>query len=189
MIAYIKGQIIASQASYVIIETNGVGYKVNLAQTQTYRPGESAEFFIHEHVREEADDFYGFASIDQLELFEKLISVNGVGPKAGILIMSAGTSDEIVRAIASENIAFFKSVSGIGQKVATKIILDLKSKVTGNRDLSGILNQSSDSEDIMDALIALGYQPREINKLVAKIPVEIIIIEDRVRWCLQNLAK
>ncbi|MEI6498832.1 MAG: Holliday junction branch migration protein RuvA [bacterium] len=189
MIAYIKGSIIVSQVNYVIVETGGLGYKVNLAQSQTFRSGEEAEFFIHEHIREESDDLYGFASIEQLELFEKLISVNGVGPKAGLSIMSVGSADEIITAIATENIAFFKSVSGIGQKVATKIILELKSKITGNRDTAGLLNRSSDNEDILGALTALGYQPKEINRLVAKIPGEIIAIEEKVRWCLQNLAK
>ncbi len=189
MIAYIKGKIILINGNFLILETGGIGRRVQVSAKLSFMPGETVELFIHEHIREDADDLYGFGSFDELDLFEKLISVNGVGPKAGLNIMSSGASDEVRNAIASENIAFFKAISGIGQKAATKIILDLKSKVTNDKNISDLLGKSSESDDIFDALMALGYQRKEISILVSKIPVGIIIIEEKVRWCLQNLAK
>lgn len=188
MISYLKGKIVGSKNGFVIIETNGVGYGVNVGQNVTLRDDEAAEFFIYEHIREDCDDLYGFASFSDLDLFEKLISVNGVGPKAGLNIMCAGKSDRIISAIINDDMSFFTAISGIGKKVAAKIILDLKSKLNGDRNIN-VLSGDSDSEDLFDTLMALGYKRPEISAVIVKIPEEIETLEEKVRWSLKNLAK
>ncbi len=192
MISYLKGRVVLFKWGLIILETRGVGYKVfvnpqikiknNIVDTR-----EDVELYIYEHIREDADDFYGFLSYQELELFEKLISVNGVGPKAGLNIMSYAGTDKILHAIISDDMSFFTAISGIGKKVAAKIILDLKSKISSDKSIN-VIGKIDEADDLMDAMQSLGYKKSEIQGLVSKIPSDIISTEERVRWCLKNLS-
>ncbi|HLC43748.1 MAG TPA: Holliday junction branch migration protein RuvA [Patescibacteria group bacterium] len=188
MISYLSGKIVASRTGFIVIETGGVGYGVNVDSSVVKKNGEKYELFIHEHIREDCHDLYGFPTFEELELFEKLISVNGVGPKAGLNIMSAGKPDKIVSAIVSDNLGFFTAISGIGKKVAAKIILDLKSKLSGDRNIN-VLSGDVEGEDLVDSLLQLGYRKVEISAVITKMPENVTGLEARVRWCLKNLAK
>lgn len=188
MISYLNGKIIVSKTGFLIIETGGVGYGVSVDASVMKKNGEQYEIFIHEHIREDCHDLYGFPTFEELELFEKLISVNGVGPKAGLNIMSAGNPDKIVSAIISDNLGFFTAISGIGKKVAAKIILELKSKLSGDRNIN-VLSGDAESDDLVDTLTQLGYKRPEISAVVTKMPENITGLEAKVRWCLRNLAK
>lgn len=188
MISYISGKIVASKAGFLIIETGGVGYGVSVDASVMKKNGEEYELFIHEHIREDCHDLYGFPTFEELELFEKLISVNGVGPKAGLNIMSAGKPDKIISAIISDNLGFFTAISGIGKKVAAKIILELKSKLSGDHNIN-VLFGDAESEDLVDTLTQLGYKRSEISAVVTKLPETVKTLEEKVRWCLRNLAK
>jgi len=188
MISYLKGKVVVGKNGFIILEIGGVGYGVNVGIDKVSRNEQEYELFIHEHIREDADDLYGFLTFEELELFEKLISVNGVGPKAGMNIMGSFKSDEIKSAISAGNVAFFKAVSGIGNKVAAKIILDLKSKI-GSIESGSIISGIDASDDVGEALQSLGYKPVEYQKILAKMPAEIDSTEEKVRWCLKNLAK
>jgi Holliday junction DNA helicase RuvA len=192
MISYLKGKVVLFRWGLIILDVNGVGYKVcvnpqiniknNIIDTK-----EDVELFVYENIREDTDDLYGFLTYQELELFEKLISVNGVGPKAGINIMSSGKPEAIISAILSDNLGFFTAVSGIGKKAAAKIILELKSKIGGGTDIE--LGQFDQSNDVIDALEALGYKKQELTTILSKIPKEIVATEDKIRWCLKNLGK
>lgn len=188
MISYLSGQIVASRTGFLVVKTGGVGYGVNVTANTVKKNGEKYEVFIHEHLREDCHDLYGFSTFGQLDLFEKLISVNGIGPKAGLNIMNAGTESDIIAAILTDNIAFFMSISGIGKKAAAKIILDLKSKLNGDRSIN-VLSDDDETNDILEALTQLGYKKPEIMAAIAKVPSEIKTIEEKVRWCLQKMAK
>ena len=177
----------ASKSGFIILETGGVGYGVNIDMTTVLKNGQEYELFIHEHLREDADDFYGFKTFAELELFERLISVNGVGPKAAMNIMNSGQPNRIIQAIISDDLSFFTALSGIGKKVAAKIILDLKSKLSGDQSVN-ILSGQIDS-DLFDALESLGYKKSEIALYINKIPAEITTIEEKIKWCLKNLAQ
>lgn len=188
MISYLSGKIIAERESYLILDVGGVGYKVHCARGSLSAGESKCELFIHNHIREDSNDLYGFKTIEALELFEKLISVNGVGPKAGMAIMAMADASRIIEAIISEDVAFFQAIPGIGKKVAAKIILDLKSKVSGLAGM-GTFQNLTKSNDVADALLALGYKSNEIGMIMTKIPADISSSEDKVRWCLKNLAK
>ncbi len=188
MISYLKGKIIVSNFGFIILDVSGVGYRITIRSDLVFKSGETVEFFIHQHLREDSSNLYGFATFDELDLFEKLISVNGVGPKAGLAIMASSETDQIIRAILSENIAFFKSISGIGSKAATKIILDLKSKIGLGKVSADVLSKTSESDDIYDALISLGYKKHELERIVGSIPIEIVGIEKKIHWCFKNLG-
>lgn len=195
MIAYIRGKIIHSRWGRLIVDVNGMGYSVYIVPQMNLPPNcvdikHELELYIHEHIREDAYDMYGFLSYQELELFERLISVSGVGPKVGINIMAAATPVKIFNAIESSDVTFFTSISGIGKKVAAKIILELKSKLSAD-DSSNVLSNSDDlgSNEVEEALIMLGYKKVDIQSVIAKIPSDISSSEDKVKWVLKNGKK
>lgn len=187
MIAYLSGKIVLSRPGYVILDTGGVGYKVFVSNTDVVDV-EKCDLFIYEHIREDSDDLFGFKDYASLEMFVKLISVNGVGPKVAMTIMTVAKSGNIVEAIISENIAFFQAIPGIGKKVAAKIILELKSKIS-KLEGSGVIGHMDEDDEVVDALMSLGYKKSEVEKMLAKLPVNNKTSEDRIRWCLRNITK
>lgn len=184
MIAYIKGKVVLDHLNFLIVETGGVGYKVFVLPGMGAKKGENVKLFTHQNLKEDISDLYGFARFDELEVFQKLISVNGVGPKAGMAIMSQADAGKIASAIESEDISFFVSIPGIGKKVAGKIIIDLKSKISV-AEASGILG-GGDS-DVVEALISLGYKKAQINKIIFKMPKDLKNDQDKIKWALKNL--
>ena len=183
MISYLHGKVVLARWGLLIVDVNGIGYKVfvdpqiKIAEN-IIDSGKNIELYIHQHLREDSSDLYGFLTFQELELFERLISVNGVGPKAGLNIMGAAPTDRIIKAI----------ISGIGKKVAAKIILDLKSKISADKSVS-FIGQMDDSEDLISALESLGYKKAELQGLITQIPLEIKSTEEKVRWCLKNISK
>lgn len=170
----------------IIQASSGVGYKVFLNNLDIAADKENVDLFIYEHLREDINDFYGFKNYESLELFQKLISVNGVGPKAGLGIMTVYSVDRIKNAIISEDADFFQTVPGIGKKVAAKIILELKGKIAGLESTS-IIGKMSQGEEVVDALSSLGFKRGELAKIIGKIPISEKTLEEKVHWCLRNI--
>jgi Holliday junction DNA helicase RuvA len=187
MIAYLSGKIVLNRTGYIILDTGGVGYKIFVSNTDV-ADSESASLFVYEHIREDSDDLFGFKDYENLGMFIKLISVNGVGPKVAMTIMTVTSSERIVEAIISENIAFFQAIPGIGKKVAAKIILELKSKIS-SLEGSGVIGRMDEGDEVVDALMSLGYKKGEAEKMLSKIPADVKTSEDRIRWCLRNISK
>lgn len=193
MIGYLKGKIVHAEWGRVIVDVNGVGYRVNV-DPQIKIPEDcvdqkyQVELYIHEHIREDAHDLYGFLNYHELMLFEKLISVSGVGPKAGVNIMAAADSGQIYSAIENSDVTFFTSISGIGKKVAAKIILELKSKISDS-DNANIIASTESSNEVLEAMISLGYKKSDVGKFITQIPSDIKSTEEKVRWLLKNLKK
>lgn len=187
MISYLRGKIKISRLGFVILDIDGVGYKVFVVPQLEIAEKREYELFIHHHIKEDASDLYGFLTFQELELFEKLLSVNGVGPKAAMTIISMAPSEKITEAIISEDAKFFESAPGIGKKVAIKIILDLKSKIS-NLKYTGNIG-GGQHQDIYDGLEMLGYKKVEIDKIIGKLPKELKSSEDKIRWCLRHLAR
>ena len=158
VIAAVRGRVIARGANHVVVETNGIGYKVHVPR-QPVRD----EVLLHTHhtVREDDQSLYGFESRDELALFEMLISVSGVGPKAGLAILSVARPAEIAGAIASGDTAALARAPGVGKKTAERLIVDLKGKigrVAGLPVTAGVLTAEDDAHA---ALVALGYTASE----------------------------
>ena len=176
-----------SKPGLVVLNVSGVGYKIYISSKIELKTGETGEFYVYQYIREDRSDLYGFKTFKDLELFEKLISVNGVGPKAAMAIMTISETAKIISAISLEDITFFCSIPGIGKKVAAKIILDLKTKI----DLLGeksIISSYESSVDIIDALVSLGYKKAEIIKVVGTFPLNLKSDQDKIKWALKELS-
>ncbi|MEK9156442.1 MAG: Holliday junction branch migration protein RuvA [Patescibacteria group bacterium] len=186
MIGYLTGKTILSRPGWLILEVGGVGYRIKTKPGLGVEEGRTVSFYIHHYLRENIEDLYGFDSPVELELFEKLLSVNGVGPKAAIAIMTLGDAKRITAAIAGNSLDFFLAAPGIGKKAAAKIILDLKSKISLGDD-ADVLNQMDAGGEVVEALAALGYKKAEVTKLLGRIPAEINNAEEKIRWCLKNM--
>jgi Holliday junction DNA helicase RuvA len=182
MIAYLEGKTIYQKQNHIILQVGGVGYKIFTKTNENFSLGEQAALYIHEQIKEDSYDLFGFSAIADLELFEKLISVNGVGPKAGISILSIGSAEKIISSIESQDFAFFEAVPGIGKKVAAKIIIELKSK------LENLKTENMTSSNVVEALVSLGFKKPDISKVISEIPVEITSDEEKVRFCLKHLS-
>mgnify|MGYP001582516561 CR=1 FL=1 len=166
MISYLKGKILQKTGQYLILENGGIGYKVLVpAEILEQALGTEIELYIHHKSSDDGQTLFGMTSFDSLLFFELLITVTGVGPKMALTIISSSKLDILEQAIINQDIDIFTKMGGVGKKTAERIILELKNKMSG-----GILLQSSGpSSDLYDALVSLGYNPREIREAVGKV--------------------
>lgn len=184
MIAHLKGKIVKRTEKSIILSVNGVGYLINLSATALSDAQENteAEFFIHNHIREDMFDLYGFANYEELEFFKKLISINGIGPRLAMEILSVPT-EKMKAAIQNENLEYIKSIPGIGPKSAKRIILELKGKLTtDDRDYQDI----NVDNDAIEALSKLGYSRHQILSTLKNIPDNIKNAEEIIGYFLKN---
>jgi len=191
MIGFLRGKIDTCRFGLICLDVNGVGYKIHVPpqiKIAELALGKNIKLYIHENIREDAYDLYGFLEYFELELFQKLLTVNGIGPKAAMAIMSSSNSDKIIEAIESDDLSYFVSIPGVGKKAATKIILDLKSKLSISQS-AGILGKSGEADNIIDALVSLGYQKVEIQKVIHKMPKDLRDDQERIRWALKEMGK
>lgn len=184
MIGYLKGRVIYNGANYVILDTGTVGYKVFVSPVILGK--KEMSLFTHHHVHEDVNDLYGFEKENELEIFELLLSVSGVGPKAALSVVSALGGERILQAISEGEISVFKSIPGIGNKVAAKIIVELKSKVTAGDKGKFILPQS---DETVEALVTLGFKKSEVLPYLSKIPSDLKSVQEKVKYVLKNIGK
>ncbi len=182
MYAYIIGKVTKVTPKYIVLENNNIGYLLIVSNPYTFNPNEIYKIFTHLYIREDLNDLYGFKTEEEKDLFLKLISVSGIGPKSALGILAAGTVNEIVNAIESRNDVYLRKFPGIGQKSSQQIILDLKGKITFN-DLKPLENNSK-VIDVTEALLALGYNKKEVEKVVSKVDItldEALIIKQALK--------
>lgn len=166
MIGYLEGTIKHAQKNKVLLFANGIGFAVYLPENHNLSIGEKTALFIHTHFRDDDLSLFGFLTAVDLELFETLIGVSGVGPKTALNIFSQSTAENIVQAISQSNLNFFTSISGVGKKTAQRIILDLKSKVSkGDIDMDNLEGKS----ELFDSLVSLGFQKSELSPIISQI--------------------
>lgn len=166
MIGHIRGQLLQKKPSQILVDVQGVGYEVNIPLTSFYDlPGEGSEVSlkIHTHVREDALTLFGFVTQREKDLFLRLISISGIGPKLAITILSGAKVEELAQAIADGNLARLVAIPGVGRKTAERLVLELKSHITPfllpEHAQAGRGEGKSDGvqEDILSALVNLGY--------------------------------
>ena len=188
MIASLTGKIESNTDKYVILDINGIGYKVYISGNtfkNLPKKGEKIKLYTHLYVRENIMELYGFLNPKELEIFELLISIPGIGPKGALNILTVVSIETLKRAIANEESAVLTKVSGIGRKIAEKIVLELKNKV-GDEFVGKSLNEDAET---IDALVSLGYKVQEAREAVKKLPKDIEGVENRVREALKLLGK
>ena len=162
MYGYIKGLIKEVECNYIIIDNHDIGYLIYVPNPYYYKLEETYTIYTYNQVREDEFSLYGFKNKEELDLFLKLISVKGLGPKMALPMLATGSITGIIDAIDRENILYLKKFPKIGDKVARQIILDLKGKLNGNQ-LS--LLTSKQNDELTDALVALGYKQADTKKI------------------------
>jgi len=172
MIAHLRGKLLAKHPNQAIVETAGVGYDVTISvPTFSDLPSAGAEvaLHIHTHVREDTIALYGFLRLPEKGLFEKLITVSGIGPTLAIKILSGMAADEMVGAIRSNDVARLTRIPGIGRKTAERMVLELRDKLpeTGPASTPAVSRMSATEEDVLSALVNLGYQRAAAEKALA----------------------
>ena|SRR5689334_9999278 len=174
MIAHLRGKLLAKHPNQAIVETGGVGYDVTISvPTFSDLPGIGGEvtLHIHTHVREDLIALYGFLRTGEKRLFEKLITVSGIGPKLAITILSGMAADEMVNAIRSSDIARLTRIPGIGKKTAERMVLELRDKLPteGVAESAVTPSLSPVEEDVLSALMNLGYQRGAAERALASV--------------------
>ncbi len=196
MISYIKGAIAVKSPTYVIVETGGIGYHINISLT-TYAKIEKLEqvkLLTHFIVKEDSQTLYGFESGVERSLFVQLISVSGVGPNTAMVMLSTLSSDELKSAIIGENIVALKKIKGIGDRTAKRIILDLKDKIvksSGDEPLTLLPANNTVREEALQALVTLGFNKIKIQKVLNKLQKqspEINTVEKLIKKALRFLS-
>ncbi len=170
MIAHLRGKLISKHPNQAIVECGGVGYDVTIS-IPTFSElgplGSDVALFIHTHVREDALALFGFLRGEEKQLFEKLISVSGIGPKLAVTILSGMPTDQMVGAIRGNDVARLTKIPGIGKKTAERMVLELRDKLEGFGIAPAIAAISPVEEDVLSALVNLGYQRPAAEKAVA----------------------
>jgi Holliday junction DNA helicase RuvA len=191
MIGYLKGKIELLKRPFVIIDVNGVGYKVLVPETiyAKLSLGDLVKIFTYTYVREDALDLFGFLEAEDLGLFESLLTVSGVGPKTALNIFSFGERKDIIEAIIKGDVSFFTSVPRLGTKNAQKIIIELKNKMGSSAELDLSGKDLLENAEVVQALKNFGFSVAEAQKAVREIKQVGLTTEEKIRLALKNLGK
>ena len=190
MIARLRGKVIEKTLDSAIVDCGGVGYEVmlNAADYGSLTLGEEASLYIYENIREDAHNLFGFSNAPSKRFFEQLLSINGIGPKVAMNVMSAASLPQLQSAIAVGDPELLRGVAGIGKKTADRIMLELKGKVQpgeGGMDLSGALGSG---DPVYQALIGLGYSAAQAADAVMQIPADMTGEQARIKAALKQLS-
>lgn len=191
MIAHVSGIIAEKFNSSVIVDVHGVGYEVAVALGDFEKAllNEPMKFHTYHHIREQSQELFGFTSLAAKKLFEMLITVQGVGPKAALAILSLGESEIVRNAIANGDVAFITKASGVGKRIAERVIVDLTDKVglalRTNVDNMGVSQQVSHTDEALEALMALGYNLNDATRALEGVSTELSTAE-RVTQALRG---
>lgn len=189
MIAYLEGQVLSKHEKNLILKCGGVGYLVYTTTSilSTIQNQDEIQLFIHNHIREDCLDLYGFQDEKQLNFFKQLISINGIGPKVALEILNFEL-EKVKLAIINDDVAFITKIPGIGKKTAQRMIIDLKNKIE-MENLESDYNHTTTPEvenEVLTALTGLGYNRKHIKLKLQEIPAELKKAEDIITYILKN---
>lgn len=190
MLAFLRGQVLAKRPGSLIIDNNGLGYQVFVGERfwEATTSGQPIEAYLYHNVREDVADLYGFSNLDELSLFELLVSVSGIGPKSALGILSLADVEQIKQAIILGDESLLIKVSGIGSKTAQRLILELRGKIAGLLPATSLDGgQAVASSDDLEALIALGYSALDARRALSKVNASISDPAQRLKLALQQL--
>ena len=192
MIAHVEGTVTEKLLTSVILDVHGVGYEVNVAVGDYDRAllNESVKFYTYHHIREQSQELFGFSTLAAKKLFELLITVQGVGPKAALSILSLGDSEIVRNAIASSDGAFVSKANGVGKRIAERVVVDLADKVGlplryDNSNLTGLSQSMNHTDEALEALMALGYSLADATRALEGVPTDLSTA-DRVTQALKS---
>ncbi len=183
MYSYIKGLLVEQGSNYIVIENNGIGYKIFVANPYVFNAQKANMVYLYSHIREDEYSLYGFVTIEERELFLKLINVKGLGPKMALPILATGSLSGIQDAIERENILYLEKFPKIGEKLARQIILDLKGKLAKSP-----IKGNDDTSELVAVLESLGYKMADIKRVLPSLD-QTHSIEQNVKEALKLLLK
>ena len=199
MFAYLKGVFESRTLDYIVVDVNGIGYKIFMSENSMKKIGELGSIIkVHTYVKVREDDIsiYGFASNEELRMFELLVSVSGIGAKSAIAILSNIEPSAFAVAVISDNVGALKKLPGIGAKSAQRIILELKDKLKtidveddSSDELKAVINQNQNIEELITALQVLGYTKKEVEKIIPKLDNKDDNLENLIKKALLLLSK
>jgi len=190
MIGRIQGVLTEKNPPQVVVVAHGVGYEIDVPMSTFYhlpRTGENVELLTHLVVREDAHLLYGFLTAGERTAFRQLLKVSGVGPKVALSVLSGLSVDDLAAAIAGEDAARLTKVPGVGKKTAERLVLELRDKLSP-LTVGGRAKPSPERGDVVNALLALGYNDREAQAAVKELPAELALA-DAIRQALKHLAR
>ena len=195
MIGSLRGRLMSKQATQIVVECSGVGYEVETPMsTFLDLPAPGSDLFLYTHllVREDAQILYGFSSEDERLMFRTLLKVNRVGAKMALGILSAMTTNDFRRCVEFEDTTTLSRIPGVGKKTAERLIIEMRDRIDaaapGGGKAAPLTVEASARNEAVDALVALGYKPKEVNNLIAKLDIEDKSAEDIIRLALRQTA-
>ena len=198
MIAYVKGKLDTKTNTFVVIDVQGIGYKIFMSAKSIETLGEigqEVKVYTHYYVREDNISLYGFSSNEELRMFELLISVSGVGAKSAIAMLSEITPSSFALAVITDDISKLVKIPGVGKKTAARIILELKDKlktetaIERTEEINVQIEKDNDSNEAIAALQVLGYTRKEIEKVFEKIDIKNLELEEIIKVALRHLGR
>jgi Holliday junction DNA helicase RuvA len=189
MIATLEGLITEKLGDTVVLQCGGLGYGLNVSFEDfgALETGKPAKLYVYEHIRDNAYDLFGFRSLEAKRLFELLLSVNGVGPKMALAILSIASLGHVRQAIAAGDTKFITQANGVGKRVAERVVVDLKDKVglAASEDATGFLTTTADpSDEALQGLVALGYSVQDAAEALKKVDTKLPPA-DRIKQALK----
>lgn len=184
MIYFLDGNIVAVGQNYLAISVGGIAYKVY--SLEKFKTGERVKLYTYQHVKEDVLDLYGFKKESDLEIFEMMLAVSGVGPKMAMNIVCGLGKDKIIQAISTGDTTPFRTVTGVGQKLAGKIIIELKNKIAKG-DLPGSFFDGGD--EVVEALKTFGFQQKEVLEILKQASPDVKTTEEKIKFVLKNVKK
>lgn len=186
MYGYINGKITEINSNYIIIDNHGIGYQIYVPNPYGFILEKEYTIYTYSNIREDEYTLYGFKTKEEKELFLKLISVKGLGPKMALPMLATGSLNLLEEAIETENINYLKKFPKIGDKVAKQVVLDLKGKL--NVINTGLFKREDRSNELFEALLGLGYKQADIKKVISKVNIELSV-EEQIKEALKLLLK
>ena len=184
MIGFVRGIVHTFSLDFVLIDVNGVGYRINFYHPESLSVGKEMTIYTYQNVREDEISLYGFLSLQEYDLFVKLISVKGLGPKIASSILAKASVESVISAIENQDVDFMRRMPGIGNKTASQIILDLKGKLVESEEVD-----NSKFNEVADALKTLGYKPQEIKPVLKKLEKESGSTDELIKKALNMFVK